>query len=579
MEWELNEWENGWFYIDHPATSKRLRITNQDVINVENDNQQYDNLRFRFISPAVPITLTEKQTLPYFEGFENGIGSWRQFYDDDYDWELGTGGTPTAAAGPSRASFGENYLFAEGHDTFKENAVTNVESHFDFSTATNPELRFHYHMHGFYIDYLAVDIHDGTAWTNDVWRMDRGQQTNQDDPWRNAVVGLSAYAGNPDVTVRFRTATTRFNAADPAIDNITIQESTDPTPDLPKGLENTLAIGVNFVTSAGLGDTLTLDPTTLAGALDVIQENWNNTELLTGNSGNTSRIASPIADTLVDSEGTRSPAQISFTMNNPWSGANTATPYGSLMSGYLDTNANNDASVSFTQIPYPEYDIHVYIGSNGNNGRNGQITDGTTTYSFDAISNEGLTGSSYVQTLETSNTTFPDANYAVFSGKTDSSFTVTYLRGSGNGGIHGIQIVPTGTIIELTPYQQWAETFFEGAPAGTDTSETGNPDGDTFTNIQEWAFVTDPLTADSPIVAQYVDGDQFIIEYKRRNVNDPTIRAAWSVDLDPDNWRIEGGGLTETMLGTDGDIESMSASIPMDTVRKFIRLEVRQAAE
>lgn len=225
VEWQLNEHQYGWFYINHPSTGRRLRINNSDGIDTVTTSTANDNVRFRFIKHYLPITLTEIQTLPYAESFENGIGAWRQFDDDDYDWEVGSGGTPTASAGPSGASDGESYLFAEGHDTNDAGDTTQVECSFDFSTVNNVKLRFDYHMYGTNIDYLAVDVNDGSTWTNDVLFLNNQQHANSDEPWTRAVVDLAAYAGNPKVTIRFRTARSGpWNSADPAVDNIRISE-------------------------------------------------------------------------------------------------------------------------------------------------------------------------------------------------------------------------------------------------------------------------------------------------------------------------------------------------------------------
>ncbi|WP_372846720.1 Ig-like domain-containing protein, partial [Pontiella sp.] len=228
VEWELNEYQYGWFYIDHPSSGKRLRINDSDVINVASDSTTGDNLRFRFIKHYNPITLTEVQSVPYAESFENGIGAWREF-DTQYNngdakfWEVGSGGTPTAAAGPSGASDGDYYLFSEGHDagSFATNMTT---CSFDFSTVSSAELAFDYHMYGSYIDFMSLDVFDGSTWTSNVWKKTGQQQTGSDEAWITAVVDLSDYAGNEVVTLRFRTANRLYMAADPAIDNIRIEE-------------------------------------------------------------------------------------------------------------------------------------------------------------------------------------------------------------------------------------------------------------------------------------------------------------------------------------------------------------------
>lgn len=248
VEWDLNEYQYGWYYIDHPSTGKRLRITNSNVIDVAGDSTTGDNLRFRFIKHYLPITLTEVQTLPYSESFEDGIGAWREFDNDSARfWEVGNGGTPTAAAGPSGASDGEHYLFSEGHDA--GSYTTNyVECIFDLSTVATATLAFDYHMFGPYINFLAVDIYDGTTWTSDVWKKTGQQQFSSDADWITDVVDLTAYAGNDAVTIRFRTANGQWSAADPAIDNILIVEGVV----IPLPIANEQQVGVAMNSSANI---------------------------------------------------------------------------------------------------------------------------------------------------------------------------------------------------------------------------------------------------------------------------------------------------------------------------------------
>ena len=172
------------------------------------------------------VTVTTNAIVPpYEESFEGGPIDWAQSTDDDYDWQVHSGGTETGAAGPSGASHGEKYLYAEGHHGQGRFKMASVEALFDFSGMNVPVLRFDYHMYGSFIDYLALDVHDGTSWTNDVWVRDGQQHANSDVPWSEAEVNLSAYAGNSNVRLRFRTAHLFWYAADPAIDNIRLKES------------------------------------------------------------------------------------------------------------------------------------------------------------------------------------------------------------------------------------------------------------------------------------------------------------------------------------------------------------------
>ena len=161
---------------------------------------------------------------PYQESFENGPGPWVPASGNDYDWSVHSRATPTAAAGPSSASDGTFYLYAEGHDAPASNSTAAVEANFDFSALSAPTLQFDYHMYGTYIDYLALDVYDGSGWTTNVWLKDSPQHSSSEDPWSTATVDLSAFAGLSNVKLRFRTANLQWFAADPAVDNIQLNE-------------------------------------------------------------------------------------------------------------------------------------------------------------------------------------------------------------------------------------------------------------------------------------------------------------------------------------------------------------------
>lgn len=527
VEWELNENQHGWFFIDHPSTGKRLRITNSNVIDVDNDTNTGDNLKFRFITPVLPITLTEVQTLPYFEGFENGIGAWRQFYDDDYDWEIGTGNTPTGSAGPDGAASGDYYLFAEGHDTPSANAVTQVEATFDFSTASNPELLFQYHMHGYYIGYLTVDIHDGTTWHLDVWRQNGQQMTETTAPWLNASVDLSAYIGNPEVKVRFRTATTEFNSADPAIDNISIQE-----------VPNTLPFSDSFEFGTG-------NWTQVQGE-DIYEIDWTHHTgpTATGGTG--------------PSQASDGDWYIYFEAHDFYDGHNKTASIERMFdfSGTSNPELIFDYHMFGVNIDFLAVDIH--------NG---------STWTTGAWIRNGAQHSSNVDPWST--TVVDLSAYASLPAVT-IRFRAQQLYW------HVSDISVDNVIVQestASPYDLWAATAFAGAPEGTDTTESGNPDGDDFNNADEWVLVLDPLTPDSPLLTTSESGGNFVVEYEQRDVGNPYVRAAWSDTLLPDSWRYHGDGLTENIEATNGDIQSMSATVPIDDPRKFIRLEVWHTPE
>lgn len=164
------------------------------------------------------------QMLPYSENFESGLGAWAQSSNDDFDWSIGSGATTTNNTGPSAASNVSQYLYLEAHDSPDQYKMAQLSCAFDLSTVTSAELVFDYHMYGENIDYLAVDVYDGTVWTPNVWVRTGQQHASSEQAWGLAKVDLSEYVGNSAVTLRFRGKQTQWHLADMAIDNIRIEE-------------------------------------------------------------------------------------------------------------------------------------------------------------------------------------------------------------------------------------------------------------------------------------------------------------------------------------------------------------------
>lgn len=96
------------------------------------------------------------------------------------------------------------------------------------------------------------------------------------------------------------------------------------------------------------------------------------------------------------------------------------------------------STLTLGSIPFSAYDIHVYFSSDVD-GRTGTISDGTTTFSFATMAIAATSGSNaiFTQTTDTGIGN-PSADYAVFSGLTGASQTLTI--NVGGGGIAGIQI-------------------------------------------------------------------------------------------------------------------------------------------
>lgn len=156
-----------------------------------------------------------------------------------------------------------------------------------------------------------------------------------------------------------------------------------------------------------------------------------------------------------DSTGAATTADVSWTSNSgTWNkgaeahlGADAdGTLNREMLYGYVNGIGAAGASVTVSEIPYASYDVYVYFGSDDET-RTGTVTDGTTTYSFDVLDGQ-VAGSNalFAQTVDTGSGN-PEANYAVFSGLSSSSLTIsTHFRNAAGdaddyGGIAAIQIV------------------------------------------------------------------------------------------------------------------------------------------
>ena len=211
--------------------------------------------------------------------------------------------------------------------------------------------------------------------------------------------------------------------------------------------DDLVAIGLNFVDGA--------NPSWYSQAIAAnervgvaVQGNWNNTDVMQNGIGDTTYIASPVADKLVDSTGGDSGVTVSWTGGWSWSATaeGSPTPNDVMMTGFLFTETDFptesiDATVTFSGLSYLEYDVYVYFGAQFgvDANRPGEVTlNGTNTVS--------------VKSLAFSNEPFNEAeggddtgHYIRFAGLTGSDVTVSLdVVGSGyHMGIYGVQIVRT----------------------------------------------------------------------------------------------------------------------------------------
>lgn len=165
--------------------------------------------------------------------------------------------------------------------------------------------------------------------------------------------------------------------------------------------------------------------TATTGVVPVSISGWNEID---GNAGTN-------VEPIFDSTGTVIPDMtLSFTSNNSYSTTN--TNLGGLLDSYIDSGS---IVVTVTNIPYAEYDVYAYVGSNGNDRDSAGGTVGSETLSFSTDSRDAT---SFTLTADPSQV-YPAANVLLFTNVSGS--TLTYLQagavaGLGNG-LNGLEIV------------------------------------------------------------------------------------------------------------------------------------------
>ncbi|PMB22349.1 hypothetical protein CEN47_19995 [Fischerella thermalis CCMEE 5319] len=146
---------------------------------------------------------------------------------DQIDWRVHSGSTPTANTGPTgdvSLNGAGQYIYLEATSCANQTAILSSPC-FSITNLTLPELSFWYHMFGAAMGSLEVQILDSLRWTT-IWQ----RSGNQGNSWLNARINLTPYLGR-QIAIRF-IGITGGNTSDIALDFIEIRQNTlPPTPD------------------------------------------------------------------------------------------------------------------------------------------------------------------------------------------------------------------------------------------------------------------------------------------------------------------------------------------------------------
>lgn len=180
--------------------------------------------------------------------------------------------------------------------------------------------------------------------------------------------------------------------------------------------------------------------------------NWNNTVP----SGGSPYVGKAVND-LIDDAGVATTVDISYGSWGAWRLQDShpgtdgdGTNNKELLNGYLNAGpaawnpSVTASSVAISQIPYANYNIIVYFSAD-QAGREGSVINGASAFYFSSLGAASVAGSNATLTQTTSTTTadYAGASYAVFSGLSGASQTITVQMRDNDewGGIAGFQIV------------------------------------------------------------------------------------------------------------------------------------------
>ncbi|WP_124979882.1 S8 family serine peptidase [Nonlabens xiamenensis] len=218
--------------IDIPNASGEYTITVSRKPRQTNDLQNFTLILTGVDQVVSPGVLSEGivSFFPYDESFEsNNPGLWTQSLQDDIDWTITSGSTPTVGTGPDAAGHGEYYAFVE---STVNNGGSYNQPPFNTASLVSPNIivgseqyvsvSFLEHKAGEGIlGQLTLEMEIAPGAYIDVWH---GSPIPVSDQWERHYVDLSPYIPivNSSFKLRFRRILSSSQTADWAIDDIRI---------------------------------------------------------------------------------------------------------------------------------------------------------------------------------------------------------------------------------------------------------------------------------------------------------------------------------------------------------------------
>ena len=127
-------------------------------------------------------------------------------------------------------------------------------------------------------------------------------------------------------------------------------------------------------------------------------------------------------------------------------------------------------------------------------------------------------------------------------------------------------------------FSDWQTIHWPGVSDPLVIGETADPEGDSLTNLMEFALGTSPKSSQSaPISVENPANGNFVFTYTRNpNAQGITRQIEWSDTLAADSWISDPSKITETIVDPNANPQTIHAAIetPPDTRHRFVRLRV-----
>jgi PKD repeat protein len=184
------------------------------------------------ISYVDTVTVVAPLSIGYtqdFEGCDQTMAcllaeNW-EISSESYQWKIHNDSTPSFYTGPIvDHTLGTNqgmYFYTEASSGSALDTASFIIPCLDLTGAQIPVLSFWYHMYGEDIYKLNIDVYASGQWNNAVHSIEIQQQTDYSDPWKQAMVDLTAFASQ-NVKIRFTAIRGDSYQGDMAIDDINI---------------------------------------------------------------------------------------------------------------------------------------------------------------------------------------------------------------------------------------------------------------------------------------------------------------------------------------------------------------------